>query len=491
MKAFAVLLAAGITSAALAHEPMTVGGMGSVPMSEVVWEEVALDADGTGVVRGPGTIVYNTFPAAGQFVYWITGPAQVAFPRQVFDDADLICGPGEPGPARVTTFTIGRRVEVAGPVNFDALVTVWDTANVGGPAGPAGTNQIAQFRVAYTNQVQGVFATDVNITALPGGGLTLPNRDFGVTIAYVNTGTTTLFGQAVTPLLTGDAAPSVGATQPGVAADFDADGTIESSEFAVFAAPPPFTQMLMRLTADQIPPPPPPPVPPAAACVGSLIDDDSAVPAGPLTINSALAANGVAWYRFTLTQDVQASTGGVPSGDTLDIHTDGTALSGAFPTDTVLSLYQAASGTLVASNDDAPNTPPNTNYSALSFGDDLPRASAPSGIILAGEDGGLPRGEYFVAISGFPAQAAPCGWRHTSTSAETGSVRLNIIANLNNTCPGDLDGDRFVGSPDLGILLASWYQGPNPSACGDLNRDGLTNEGDLGALLAVWEVTCP
>ncbi|MFO0837479.1 MAG: hypothetical protein U1D55_03065 [Phycisphaerae bacterium] len=485
-----VLAIAGVCAmasmSAYAADPMPLADVQSAPASSVVWDQVTIGSDGTGVVRGPGTTVYRAYPDATQFVYWITGPAAIAFPRQLFDDGDMVCGPGEPGPARITNVIIGRRVEAVGPINFDALVTIWNTANIGGASVPAGSGQLGQFRVAYTAQVQGVYATNVSIVGLPGGGITIPDRDFGVTIAYVATGTTTLLAQQVCPLLHADAVASIGATQNGVAADFDGDGVLESDEFAAFA-PPLFTQMLLELIADQIPPPPPPPVPPVATCAGALIDDDAASPAGPLVVNLPIAAGQVKWLRFVLTQDVVASAAGVPSSDTLDVHTDGSALSGAFPSDTVLSLYNVSSGALVGSNDDAPNTPANTNYSALSFGDDTPRLSVPNGIIMGGEDGALSKGEYFVGVSAFPAQTAPCGWRHTSTSTETGTIRVNIMSNLSNTCPGDLNADRVVNESDLGILLSSWQAG----ACGDLNRDGATNEPDLGILLAHWQQVCP
>jgi len=54
-------------------------------------------------------------------------------------------------------------------------------------------------------------------------------------------------------------------------------------------------------------------------------------------------------------------------------------------------------------------------------------------------------------------------------------------------CPGDLDCDRHVGQPDLGILLAAW----ETSDEGDLDCDGLTDQSDLGILLAHWGEGCP
>lgn len=53
-------------------------------------------------------------------------------------------------------------------------------------------------------------------------------------------------------------------------------------------------------------------------------------------------------------------------------------------------------------------------------------------------------------------------------------------------CAADLDGDRFVGGSDLGIMLASWGVGTEA----DLDGDGFVGGSDLGILLGSWGV-CP
>jgi len=53
-------------------------------------------------------------------------------------------------------------------------------------------------------------------------------------------------------------------------------------------------------------------------------------------------------------------------------------------------------------------------------------------------------------------------------------------------CPADLDGNGFVDTGDLGILLAAWGQPLGP----DLDGDGFVGPGDLGILLAAWG-PCP
>jgi len=61
---------------------------------------------------------------------------------------------------------------------------------------------------------------------------------------------------------------------------------------------------------------------------------------------------------------------------------------------------------------------------------------------------------------------------------------------LQESIPGDLNGDGYVDQADLGILLADWGRtgGECPGDCDD-NRD--TDRSDLGILLAHWGEGCP
>jgi len=49
------------------------------------------------------------------------------------------------------------------------------------------------------------------------------------------------------------------------------------------------------------------------------------------------------------------------------------------------------------------------------------------------------------------------------------------------TCPSDLDGDRSVGSADLGLALLEF--GLCPGSAADLNHNGLCDSSDLGVIL--------
>ena len=57
-------------------------------------------------------------------------------------------------------------------------------------------------------------------------------------------------------------------------------------------------------------------------------------------------------------------------------------------------------------------------------------------------------------------------------------------------CPGDLDGDRGVGLPDLAILLSHYGDSGASHADGDLDDDGDVDIRDLATLLGVYGTTC-
>jgi len=81
---------------------------------------------------------------------------------------------------------------------------------------------------------------------------------------------------------------------------------------------------------------------------------------------------------------------------------------------------------------------------------------------------------------------------HRLAMFASGAAMLALAASAtagSNGCPGDLDGDGSVGTPDLLALLADW--GPCPAPCvGDLDGDGSVGTPDLLALLAGWG-PCP
>lgn len=67
---------------------------------------------------------------------------------------------------------------------------------------------------------------------------------------------------------------------------------------------------------------------------------------------------------------------------------------------------------------------------------------------------------------------------------EGGDVFVEVVS----LCPGDLNGDLFVNSPDLIQMLSQWGQCGSPAGycTGDLNGDELVNVIDLMALISGW-----
>ncbi|MFO0837478.1 MAG: hypothetical protein U1D55_03060 [Phycisphaerae bacterium] len=503
-----VALIAGATSTALAGNAapetmLTTTVTGTVSASAVANLD-GTPAPGTGIDLRTIVVGYDNYPLTGETVF-----TSGALPKRAMDDLSLVCGPaeGNPGTFRLTAAELGFYINSTQltPISFDVVVLFFNDLDTSGTAAsPINTNLIGGFRATFNNvvgdgTVHAYTTTPVDLTGLA-TPIVLPDNGFAVDVLYVPVGGVVPVGgigclpapNCLTPgavhnLLFGSRPVSIGGSDDVYWRDANANGMYDPADARFFGGPPARANFALRFTGDFVGTSPPPPTRPNGVCLGSLIDDDSRSPAGPLVVNSPMAANSVLWYQITLSQDVVASTAGVPSSDTLDIHTDGSVLTGANPTDTVLSLYDSATGAMIASNDDAPNGPTGTNYSALSFGDDTPRLSVPNGIILGGEDGALNKGIYLIGLSGFPASTLNCAWRHSSTSPETGTVRLNISGNLNNLCAGDLNGDRVVNESDLGILLGGWQAG----ACGDVNGDGNTSEPDLGIVLANWQNVCP
>lgn len=71
----------------------------------------------------------------------------------------------------------------------------------------------------------------------------------------------------------------------------------------------------------------------------------------------------------------------------------------------------------------------------------------------------------------------------TGPIVDLGAHELSFVV----ACAGDLNGDGFVNSADLGGLLGSWGPGAGPA---DINGDGMVGSPDLAALLGSWG-PCP
>jgi hypothetical protein len=72
-----------------------------------------------------------------------------------------------------------------------------------------------------------------------------------------------------------------------------------------------------------------------------------------------------------------------------------------------------------------------------------------------------------------------------SNASNSGSITIHL--NITETCPNDANGDGFVDTADLGILLGSFG---TTNGHVDLNGDGVVDTADLGILLSDFGV-CP
>ncbi len=70
----------------------------------------------------------------------------------------------------------------------------------------------------------------------------------------------------------------------------------------------------------------------------------------------------------------------------------------------------------------------------------------------------------------------------TEVSTATNLTATIVGAGIEQTIPGDLDGDGSVGGGDLTILLSNW----GTAGDGDIDGDGTVGAADLAALLSNW-----
>lgn len=141
----------------------------------------------------------------------------------------------------------------------------------------------------------------------------------------------------------------------------------------------------------------------------------------------------------------------------------------------------------------------------FSFGNIGPRVGGGQGIgsdPLAGQDGTLPPGDYYMAVGGYPYALLPeaASTTHgrfyffaTATGA-TDSAWPFITTDVTqedcdpvSTCPpcaADYDQDGGVTGSDLGAFFADFEQG---LPCADVDQDGGVTGGDLGVFFAAFE----
>ena len=213
----------------------------------------------------------------------------------------------------------------------------------------------------------------------------------------------------------------------------------------------------------------------------------------PIVVNTTLAADEVKWYSFTTSSDASPSV-------YFDFHTGGSLL--APRNDTEIGLFNATTGALVASNDDAGSL-----RSLLSFGQTSPTRDYADGLTpAAGQTSAtLPAGNYLLALAAFDTVFAN-GRSAISSSTNTGPARLSLVTNapaptlacnvadivaIGGQPPADgiLTGDdfnAFIGAFANGDLLADIVAiGGTPPG------DGLITGDDFNAFIAAFATGCP
>ena len=142
----------------------------------------------------------------------------------------------------------------------------------------------------------------------------------------------------------------------------------------------------------------------------SVIEDLGNVSTPPVVLNRTtdVPANGVSWYRFSLSQDASAGL-----GTFLDLDTEGSA------GDTELGVYRV-DGTLVVSDDDDGSG----LLTQISFGAGG-RPAVGTSAAYNGRDGTLPAGVYYLAVAQFNA-AFTNNFTVTSTGGGLFGVQVNL-----------------------------------------------------------------
>jgi hypothetical protein len=225
----------------------------------------------------------------------------------------------------------------------------------------------------------------------------------------------------------------------------------------------------LTLTDDQ-------PAPPASTDLGTLTAAGAARPA------DALAAGQVRWYRFTLPAPIVAPL------RYFDLDTFGSAVTGLYPNDTVLGLYDA-SGMLVATDNDSGDG----FTAAMSFGAGT-RPGRGDGLPNNGRNGPLAAGIYFVAVVGAPSSLGPAYWQVVSTSSDTGTVALNLATNTGGACYANCDGSTIapvLNVQDFTCFLQRYATGNSYANCDESTTAPALNVQDFTCFLQRYAAGCP
>lgn len=66
-----------------------------------------------------------------------------------------------------------------------------------------------------------------------------------------------------------------------------------------------------------------------------------------------------------------------------------------------------------------------------------------------------------------------------------------MVEAVTPACPGDADGDGFVGLSDISVVVTFWGQPASGPEQGDLDNDGMVGLSDLSVIIDQWGTICP
>lgn len=168
-----------------------------------------------------------------------------ASPRtNMLDDFTLAAGQEN----KVTGFNFGFSNTAT---SFDVLVQFWDTVDFGAASGAAVvTGNVGGFILQYRDLAAGTYTSGmISLTGLPGGGITLNDRDGAVQVAFLNPGTNTLLANNGGTMLFAGGGVSTGASQDVYWRDTQPDGNFTGEEARFFSGPPNLANFYMEIEA--------------------------------------------------------------------------------------------------------------------------------------------------------------------------------------------------------------------------------------------------